>query len=472
MNNTKSLISFSICLIIPFLAISQSTEISNSIAKINQVLGQNATVQSSFSVEIRTIYSLKLYNNKLGVKESITSSYDKEVKEYFIPLYDISRHNILTSSSNDIINISYANSSNYIKYNLSSSSGITDGLESGINLYLDNISYEDLNLLMNYFDNLFSNIRNSPLANNQPEPSNIENNYTTDYSGNYDNNYNEYSYDREEEKKGGQTNSHDQNDYYPDNNNDQNFTDVIVLKTGEEINANITEVSSGYVKYKNAYDSDGHTNWINKNDIFMVKYKDGSKDVFKDNDKNEIAYTDTYNARNQEQSSYSSDKSSNNTNYENKSSKKTEDENKSKSKKTNFGNNYFGSVSAGYGSNHGGLGVKALFGSRNWDGDNGVFLSVGTFSSEVLWEVGIQGSTNGVYFILSGGGIAVETVTVTSSTGYYSYSQEVIYGITGTGGYRISLGSAKRMFIDLGIGYSYGEEMGFLAFDAAFGIRF
>ena len=58
--------------------------------------------------------------------------------------------------------------------------------------------------------------------------------------------------------------------------------DVITLKNGDEIQAKVTEVGQTEVKYKRFDNPDGPTYNINKSDVFMVKYQNGLKDVFKD----------------------------------------------------------------------------------------------------------------------------------------------------------------------------------------------
>jgi hypothetical protein len=56
--------------------------------------------------------------------------------------------------------------------------------------------------------------------------------------------------------------------------------DVIVMRSGEEIQAKILEVNETEVKYKKFDYQDGPTFIVSKSKIFMIKYADGSKDVF------------------------------------------------------------------------------------------------------------------------------------------------------------------------------------------------
>lgn len=53
--------------------------------------------------------------------------------------------------------------------------------------------------------------------------------------------------------------------------------DIITLKNGEEINAKIIEIGTSEIKYKKNETSPLYV--INKDDIFMIKYQDGTKDL-------------------------------------------------------------------------------------------------------------------------------------------------------------------------------------------------
>ncbi|HRY31396.1 MAG TPA: hypothetical protein P5531_00315 [Bacteroidales bacterium] len=56
--------------------------------------------------------------------------------------------------------------------------------------------------------------------------------------------------------------------------------DIIILQNGDEINAKVTEIGIDEIRYKRASNPDGPTIVIAKSDVFMIKYKNGSKDVF------------------------------------------------------------------------------------------------------------------------------------------------------------------------------------------------
>ena len=64
-----------------------------------------------------------------------------------------------------------------------------------------------------------------------------------------------------------------------------NAQDIIIKKTGVEIKTKITEVGLDNVKFKKYDNIEGPIYTITKDEIFMIKYENGSKDVFKDNAK-------------------------------------------------------------------------------------------------------------------------------------------------------------------------------------------
>jgi hypothetical protein len=60
------------------------------------------------------------------------------------------------------------------------------------------------------------------------------------------------------------------------------MNDVIILKNGKEIESKVLEVSPSEIKYKKIDNLEGPLFTINKSDVFMIKYQNGSKDVFGD----------------------------------------------------------------------------------------------------------------------------------------------------------------------------------------------
>jgi len=56
--------------------------------------------------------------------------------------------------------------------------------------------------------------------------------------------------------------------------------DIITLKNGEEIKAKVTAVNPNDVQYRKFNDKDGPLYTKYKSEIFMIKYANGSKDVF------------------------------------------------------------------------------------------------------------------------------------------------------------------------------------------------
>jgi hypothetical protein len=56
-------------------------------------------------------------------------------------------------------------------------------------------------------------------------------------------------------------------------------SDVIILKNGSEIVAKILEVTQSEIRYKDWSNLDGPIYTINKSDVFLLKYKNGKKDI-------------------------------------------------------------------------------------------------------------------------------------------------------------------------------------------------
>tara|TARA_B110000196_G_C21133414_1_gene659728 strand:- start:634 stop:1158 length:525 start_codon:yes stop_codon:yes gene_type:complete len=62
--------------------------------------------------------------------------------------------------------------------------------------------------------------------------------------------------------------------------------DNIILRDGNEISAQIVEITPDMIKYKKCSDIDGPIISMYKSDVMMVRYKDGSKDIFKNEQAN------------------------------------------------------------------------------------------------------------------------------------------------------------------------------------------
>lgn len=71
--------------------------------------------------------------------------------------------------------------------------------------------------------------------------------------------------------------------------------DIITLKNGDEIETKVTEISEHQIKYKEFDNLDGPVYAVSKSKIFMIKYKNGKKDVFsnytKEGNKQSADYT-------------------------------------------------------------------------------------------------------------------------------------------------------------------------------------
>ena len=58
--------------------------------------------------------------------------------------------------------------------------------------------------------------------------------------------------------------------------------DVITKRDGDEVQAKVTEITDTDVKYKKWSNPDGPTYTVKRAEVFMIKYQNGEKDVFKD----------------------------------------------------------------------------------------------------------------------------------------------------------------------------------------------
>ena len=129
-------------------------------------------------------------------------------------------------------------------------------------------------------------------------------------------------------------------------------------------------------------------------------------------------------------------------------------------------NNYFGAFSLGAGLNHGGIGIKALIGKKEWGGNSGIFGSVGTFNSKISYSIGVQAILyKRGYITLGYGDVGTETI---------DYSKEKVQGISVVIGYLWNIGKKQKIFIDTGLGFAYGVSTQFVGItgDLSIGIRF
>jgi hypothetical protein len=77
------------------------------------------------------------------------------------------------------------------------------------------------------------------------------------------------------------------NKLFPELQFDSLKCDVIVLKSGEEIEARILEVNTGAIVYELCAQDYGPRRTLLISKVFMVKYKDGYKEVFKSSSQND-----------------------------------------------------------------------------------------------------------------------------------------------------------------------------------------
>src|SRR3569832_587475 len=57
--------------------------------------------------------------------------------------------------------------------------------------------------------------------------------------------------------------------------------DTVIKKNGDELSVKLIEINPDYIKYKKLDNMDGPVITVNKSDVFMIKYQNGSKEVMK-----------------------------------------------------------------------------------------------------------------------------------------------------------------------------------------------
>ena len=82
-----------------------------------------------------------------------------------------------------------------------------------------------------------------------------------------------------------------------------NAQDVVIKRNGDEIEAKVLEIGINEIKYKKFDNETGPTYTVSKSEIFMIKYANGSKDVFTEISKTTPVDTNTQYTENIENTS-------------------------------------------------------------------------------------------------------------------------------------------------------------------------
>lgn len=64
--------------------------------------------------------------------------------------------------------------------------------------------------------------------------------------------------------------------------------DIITIKTSEDIQAKVIEITTSEIKYKRFDNINGPTYTILKSDVVIIRYENGTKDIFNEEKKNEF----------------------------------------------------------------------------------------------------------------------------------------------------------------------------------------
>ena len=79
--------------------------------------------------------------------------------------------------------------------------------------------------------------------------------------------------------------------------------DIIIMKNGNEVLAKILEIGINEIKFKKFDYLNGPIIVVEKSDIFMIKYNNGTKELFNDkndnksNTSNDLCYNGQYDAK-------------------------------------------------------------------------------------------------------------------------------------------------------------------------------
>jgi len=64
-----------------------------------------------------------------------------------------------------------------------------------------------------------------------------------------------------------------------DRTTEQDSCDVITMKSGEEVSVKVTEIGTSEIKYRKCDNPAGPLYSVSRNDVFMIKYANGTKDI-------------------------------------------------------------------------------------------------------------------------------------------------------------------------------------------------
>lgn len=228
--------------------------------------------------------------------------------------------------------------------------------------------------------------------------------------------------------------------------------DIIYKEDGGQIKASVKEIGLNVIKYKRYQQPDGPLRNIPKYKVYMIKYEDGRKEMFK-KQKNQEAQ----NQRNQKEEIPRSRGEDDDENDRFKSedfyekSKKTRDELSTEDdQKSNYS-----SLGVGYGISYGGIGLNGQYVIRTGGVNIGFDLSLGyfpKFQGYLLGNLGIQFYIAGnFYFDAKFGSFGAYKEEFISSN-----ESGVLYGPSLMAGYDIYTGDVFA--IKLGLGASYDME--------------
>lgn len=137
-----------------------------------------------------------------------------------------------------------------------------------------------------------------------------------------------------------------------------------------------------------------------------------------------------------------------------------------KNKQANPAIRYIGSFAVGYAQPLTGLKAKFIFGSKVQHGDGGLFLELSTYQNQWWWMAGLQ--TNFHWFNWSiGYGIGEykteTTFQIEDGNQIQKTETRQAFGLRTSLNYRINLDTQRKIFLEIGAGYFFSDNVVFFS---------
>jgi len=228
-----------------------------------------------------------------------------------------------------------------------------------------------------------------------------------------------------------------------------NAQDVIILKNGDDIQAIVQEIGENEIKYKKFDNANGPVYTMKKSEIFMIRYPNGSKDVFTD-----VSTTTPVETNIQDNVSATAE---------------------------NKGNPYKFRMYIGTGSGHSyGLVGTSLEARFNNFGIHAGLGAAGTYMDDIAWSAGVKWYVWKNLYVDTMVGVIGEYYEESYYYNdyydyyFYDYFRDPIIGASEMFGVNWSWGGNVRFGVNAGVGFAYGfnYDLFTVAYDVGISISF